>query len=76
MTEPEIHGYCIDCGKKYPDERLGRGAWYQSGQPAPCTLCGGVVQYLEESVAEHAISSSQRKRGIGRDDRTVEDEDE
>lgn len=64
MTEPNIHAYCTDCGKKFDDKKFSQTAWFQSGVAAPCNMCGGVVAIIEEEGAQDYIASSQRKRGI------------
>lgn len=66
-----VHGFCLDCGKKFSDKWMMDNPFAQGGNPPACNLCGGVVAVMDERRAQNEIDKAQRQRGIGRESRAT-----
>lgn len=74
MDSNDVHGYCLDCGKKFSDKWMYANPFAQNGDAPACNLCGGVVAVMEAAKSKKIIEDEQYKRGIGREARpTVHD---
>jgi len=67
----KVHGYCLDCGKKFSDKWMYSNPFAQEGTAPACNTCGGVVAVMDERVADSEIAKQQRARGIGREARAT-----
>lgn len=67
MSSDEVHGYCLDCGKKMSDKWMYRNAFVQAGQSPSCSTCGGVVAVIHAKDAQREIAKNQQSRGINKD---------
>lgn len=73
-TNDDVHGYCLDCGKKFTDKWMYENPFAKDGNAPACNLCGGVVGVMEDKDSKRIIEREQHKRGIGREARaTVQD---
>ncbi len=64
--DENIKGFCTECKSLQSDSYMNNNPFFQSGAPANCQFCGGVVRLIDQREKDTASQEADARRNIGK----------